>query len=740
MRRKINEESLIYAGVSFLLPVLVLLFMISRASVNIMSGVDLQMSDIDEMRSKLTAGSIFIPDVLCDVLTRRFYPSFILCLLIGGNPGMFLLRGFFYLRFGLMSLGMYYWCVKHVRIGKIQAVFIGLAYSLCAVSFTASLMPHVSNVMIVMPLALSASDTLLRRGGRKDVWVAAAVFALFAMGGFEGVITGLLFTAGAMWIIAELIKDSHLTAAVTAYFLAVIFELPVLIPVFTAGNMFIDIKGEVEGSRVSFTLFDMLCSLLDGTPVNIPEEGSYAVFGVTVFTAITAVLFFINRNIPYKAKLAGIITIILTAASLSWTLFDAVLSVYDGMDSGCFMRTGMLCCLLFLLATVSWRNAGNVTRNGIYGSAAVMFAFIVIANSSSASEVSRSIFSVWFSAAAVLFWCIVLLMVSEGREKAVDRCAFIAIAGMAVVVFYGFKVSEFSGLIRESRPYGGHDTTLSVEVGDDFPLYGTRPEYMLVRSDLREASADNYPERINILSDAVLLGDLFVRADSFTVFSSGVTETVPGTYFVPEHDAPYEVLVRCEGMNPGDDYYVYTTFDDHAVLSENYGEDEVVTELEGPFVKVLDRRAEAVSLRLVGTTSSESEVFSVWRADPEVMDQLRDTVRPMEGFEALIGGEAGSAYDSYMTVVTSVPYGDNYDIRITGRDGRVSSETFGFAGRLAAVFRGDGSADYMVRVTNSAAVPVVSAVLWVLSLAVILYNVFIHKEMVRKEPDAQQEN
>ena len=138
MRRKINEESLIYAGVSFLLPVLVLLFMISRASVNIMSGVDLQMSDIDEMRSKLTAGSIFIPDILCDVLTRRFYPSFILCLLIGGNPGMFLLRGFFYLRFGFMSLGMYYWCVKHVRISKVQSVFISLAYSLCAVSFTAS--------------------------------------------------------------------------------------------------------------------------------------------------------------------------------------------------------------------------------------------------------------------------------------------------------------------------------------------------------------------------------------------------------------------------------------------------------------------------------------------------------------------------------------------------------------------------------------------------------------------------
>ena len=740
MRRKLNDDALIYAGVSFLLPVLVLLFTISRASVNIMNGVDLQMNDINEMRTKLSMGSIFIPDVLCDILTRRLYPSFILSLLIGGNFGSFLLRGFYYLRFGFMSLGMYYWSTKHVRIERVQAVFIGLIYSLCAVSFTASLMPHVSNVMIVMPVALCAADTLLRHGTRKNMWAAAAVFALFAMGGFEGIITGLLFTAGAMWIISELVNDAHITAAVKAYFLAILLELPVLIPVFTAGNMFIDIKGETMGSRVSFTLFDMLCSLLDGTPINIPEEGSFAVFGVTIFVAITAVLFFINQNVPYKAKLAGIITLILTAASLSWTLFDAVLSVYDGMDSGIFMRTGMLCCIMFLLATVSWRNAGNAARNGIYGAAAVMFAFIVIANSSSASEVGRSAFAIYFSAGAVLFWTIALLMRCEGKEKASNWFAVLGIVGMIVNVYYSFTVSEFSGLIRESRPYGGNDTTLSLEVGDDFPLYGDRPEYMLVRSDLRNASADTYPERFNLMTDAALLGDLFVKADSFTVFTSGLTDEGNGVYFVSEQGIPYELLVRCEYMNPGDDYYVYTTFDDHCVLSENYGDDEVVTELEGPFVKVLDRRAGDVSLRLVGTTTSYSSMFTVWCADSEVMEELRNAVRPMEGYEALIGGEPGSGYASYMTVITSVPYGDNYDIKVTGQGGKVSAETFGFAGRLAVVFQGDGSADYMVRVTNSAAVPVVSTVLWVLSLGVILYNVFIHKEMVRKEPDAQQEN
>ena len=740
MRRKLNDDALIYAGVSFLLPVLVLLFTISRASVNIMNGVNLQMSDIDEMRANLSMGSIFIPDVLCDVLTRRFYPSFLISLLIGGSLAKFLLQGFFYLRFGLMSLSMYYWCVKHVRIGRMQAVFIGFAYSLCAVSFTASLMPHVSNVMIVMPATLCAADTLLRRGSRKDVWVAAAVFALFAMGGFEGVITGLLFTAGAIWILSELINEARLVSAVKAYLLAIVFELPVMIPVFAAGNMFIDIKSEVEGSRVSFILFDMLCSGLDGTPINIPDEGSFAVFGVTIFAVITAVLFFINQNVPYKAKLAAFITLILTAASLSWTLFDAVLSVYDGMDAGMFMRTGMLCVLLFMLATVSWRNIGNVSRNGIYGAAAVMFGFIVIANSTSASEVSRSTFSIWFTAGAVLFWCITLFMRSEGREKAVNWCAAVAVVGMVVNVYYCFTVSEFSGLIRESRPYGGNDSTLSVEVGEDFPLYGTRPEYLLVRSDLRTASADTYPERINILTDSALLGDLFYKADSFTVFSSGVSEEGNGYYFVNEHSIPYELLVRCESMNPGDAYYVYTTFDDHATLSESYGDDEVVTELEGPFVKVLDRRAEDVTLRLVGTTSSDSELFTVWCADSEVMEQLRGAIHSMDGFEALIEGEPGSAYASFMTVVTSVPYGENYDIKVTGNGGRVSAETFGFAGRLAAVFQGDGSSDYMVKVTNSAAVPVVSVVLWVLSLGVILYNVFIHKEMVRKEPDAQQEN
>lgn len=740
MRRKFNDDALIYAAVSFMLPVLILLFMISRASVNIINGVELQMNDIDEMRSKLALGPVFIPDVLCDVLTRRFYPSFILSLIIGGAPGKFLLRGFFYIRFGLMSLGMYHWSVRHVRIERIHAVLIGLIYSFCAVSFTASLMPQVSNVMIVMPLALSAADTLLRRGFHKDVWIAAAVFALFGTGGFEGIITGLLFTVCVLWILSQLINGARIGAAVKACFLSVIFELPVLIPVFASGRMFIDIKTETLNSRVTFTLFDMLCSGLDGTPINIPEAGSYAVFGVSMFVAVMAVLFFINQNVPHGAKLAGFITLVVTAASLSWSLLSAVLSVYEDMDAGAFMRTGMLCVITFFLATISWRNAGNVSRTGIYGAAAAVFAFIVIANSSSSGEVSKSVFSIWFSAGAVLFWTIVLLMQSEGREKAVKWFAFLGIIGVTVNLFYCFKVSEFAGLICESRPYGGRDSTLSVEVGDDFPLYGSDPEYLLVYSDLRTSSADTYPERVNILTQAALLGDLFEKADSFTVFSSGVTVEGNGVYFVSERDVPYEVLVRCENMNPGDSYYVYTTFDDSAVLSENYGDDEIITELEGPFVKVLERQTDGVSLRLVGTTSSDSEMFTVWRADSAVMEELRGTVRSLEGFEALIGGDPDSAYASYMTVITSVPYGDNYDIRITGPDGRVSSETFGFAGRLAAVFQGVGSEDYMVKVTNSAAVPVVSLVLWVLSLGVILYNVFIHKETVRKEPNAQQEN
>lgn len=740
MRRKFDDDTLIYAGVSFLLPVLVLLFTISRASVNIMAGVDLQAADIDEMRAKLSAGPVFIPDVICDILTGRAYPSYLLCLLIGGAPGKFLLRGFFYIRSGLMSLGMYYWSTKHVRIHKLHSLLIGLIYSLCAVSLTASLMPHAGNVMIVMPLALCAADTLLRRGTRKDVWAAAAVFSLFATGGFEGAVTGLLFTAGTMWILAELIRDSHITAAVKAYFAALVFELPVLIPVFASGTMFIDIKTETINSRVSFTLFDMLCSGLDGTPVNLPDDGGFAAAGVSLFVAFAAVLFFINRNIPYKAKLAGLVTLVLTAVSLSWTLFDAVLSVYEGMDAGIFMRTGMLCVILFLLATISWRNCGSVFTGGIYGAAAALSAFIIIANSSSSGEVSRSVFSIWFSAGAVLFWCIVWLKLSEGREKAVNWLVVLGMAGVVINLMYCFKVSEFAGLVRESRPCGNESSTLSVELGDDFPLFGSKPEYLVVYSDLRTASADNYPERVNLLTEAALLGDLFEKADAFTVFASGVTAEGNGVYFVDASGEPYEVLVRCENMNPGDDYYVYTTFDDRTTLSENYGVEELISELEGPFVKVLSRRTDGVSLRLVGTTSSDSEILTVWRADSQIMEAMRGAVRSMDGYETLVGGSPDSTYSSYMTVVTSVPYGDRYSIRVTGPDGRVSSETFGFAGRLAAVFRGDARADYMIKVTNSASVPVISIIIWVLSLGVIIYNVFIHKEMVRKEPDALQED
>ena len=94
MRRRIDEDALAYATAAFLLPVFVLLLIIGNAPESFLTSVFTQSTDIDILRSRIAAGRLFIPDAILDILTRRLYPSFIICFLIGGNLGKFLFRMF----------------------------------------------------------------------------------------------------------------------------------------------------------------------------------------------------------------------------------------------------------------------------------------------------------------------------------------------------------------------------------------------------------------------------------------------------------------------------------------------------------------------------------------------------------------------------------------------------------------------------------------------------------------------
>ena len=741
MRLRINEDLLFAGAVAFFLPIIVLLIIISRAPDDFLYSILTQSADIDSIRATFNSGSIFVPETILDILTRRFYPSFLLSLLIGGNFGKFLLHIFFYARFGLLSLGMHLFVTRHVKTETCWGLVLGLAYSLSSVCLITSVNPQILNIMIAMPYALCASDNLIRRARKFDFWIAVLVFTSFMTGGFAGIITGVLFVLSTAWLLKGLAQDKKIYPMFTALAVSLVADLTVIIPVLASGMDFIDIKEEFLASTVTFKYFDLLVTALDGTPMHVPFEGSFVMMSMSIFVLMLVVLFFLNSTIPFKAKLAGIVLIVVIPASASWSLLSSILSVYGDRGAGEAARLGMLCVLLFVMAAVSLRNITSCNRNMIYGALAFVAAVIIIANSSSASEVSRSVFNLWYSAGVAILWCILLLILNGGEEKLSKIFALVAVVGISLNVWYTFSVSSFGGEISSLKPYESDDRAeLTVEISGGLPLYRGQNEFIGVRSDLRQiASESDYPELMNLMANASCLDDIFVKTDSFAVFTEGVSDQGEGKFYATTVGAPYEVLVRCENMDLASNYIVFSSFEGTNSLTESYMGTDFTYVYDGAYVKELTIPTNAVTLRQTGVAPSETSQLTVWRENAEVIDMLEGMMGQMNGFSGIVEGSDSLTTSGYMTIITSVPYSSNYDIRVANANGTMSSETFNYAGKLAVAFNNMSTSDVSFKISAPFALPLISVCVWVLSSIGVIYNIVRNKKDFKVDLNAEQD-
>ena len=370
-----------------------------------------------------------------------------------------------------------------------------------------------------------------------------------------------------------------------------------------------------------------------------------------------------------------------------------------------------------------------MSRNGIFGAVATVFALIVVSNASSAGEVSRSVFYLWFSAGAAVFWG-AFMFVAKGEKKTVlSLLAILGAIGIGVNLYYCLSISGMWGSLDSLSPYAIAEEEGIVNASDDsIPLFNSNDEYICIHSDLRQiASTGDLPGLMNILAERAAGDDAFTRADAFTVFTDGVTDIGNGNYMV-NTDASYEVLVRCENMDPESRYYIVSSFGGSNTLTETYRGADVVSALEGPYVKLMDRHTDAVSIRQTGAAPIGSASLNIWRADPAVLDILRGEMSPMEDFGGTAIDDPSLTSVGDYTVITSVPYG-NYEIEVK-LDGRntIISHTFNYGGRLAASFFSHGASLYTFRIRSSLVVPVISAVIWVLSVGFVIYNVIKNRK------------
>ena len=726
MSRENKVDRIVLAAFSFFLPIIVLLLAASSAPAAFTASVYDQASDIEQIREVASKGSIFIPEILTYILARRLYPSFILALIAGGRFSSFILHIFFFIRFGIVSLGMFLFFNRSIGLRNISSMALGLSCSLSAVCLASSADPVCLNVMIVMPFALLSADALLRRGGRRNLFIAAGVFSLFASGGFNGIITGIIFILSIFLLFSGFFGKADIKSGLKALSVSVLMELPVLVPVLFSDLPLIDIKEELSGSKVTFTLFDLLSSFMDGVPVTGGDGTGVIVMSSSMLLVVMVILFFLNRNIPSSAKISSAIIFIVLHVSIAWSLMSSVISVYGEVRSSSLMRAEVMIVILFVLAGVSLRNASSLTRNELFGGAFIVLAFIVFSNASSAGEVEKSAFSIRYSIAAVLFWIVSVFVLRSKKEGVLSLMSVIGMIGIAVNTGYCLRISEFSsGLLQTFNGLSG-DTGITIDIDRPFPLLESDPEYIVIASDLRPISQElSFPELVNTVSNAMILEDVFTKPDQFTVFASGVEDTGDGMYYSSDTGSSSEILLRAEDLDPLASYYVFSSFEGRNILTETYNGEDIASSFEGSYIRQLRNLSSGVTLRQVGPVTSEHSYFSIWKADDDGLEKMSGKVSSMPGYMASVDIPEGQS--GLVTILTSVDYSGNYRVNVSGRTGKINTECFDYAGKLAFAFRCDGGSVIAFRIVSPSAVPVASLIIWVLSLIIVFYNV-IKKE------------
>ena len=196
-----------------------------------------------------------------------------------------------------------------------------------------------------------------------------------------------------------------------------------------------------------------------------------------------------------------------------------------------------------------------------------------------------------------------------------------------------------------------------------------------------------------------------------------------GWYYSPDSPESYEILVRCENMDPGSRYLLFSSFTGSNVLTETFSGQDVEEEITGPYIKQLTIQTEDVTLRQTGSFPPQMSRFVLWREDGEVLQALEAFVFPMEDFGGPVADNEDRTMAGYMTVITSVPYDPGYEIEVDSSAGKLPCETFNYAGRLAAAFDMRAASDVSFRVTSSVMLYVLMIAVRVLSAAGIIYNI-----------------
>lgn len=738
MKKKTDYITIMWALLSFVIASFIMFFFVNKISssegisVFFLESIESQLRDINELRSTFNRGRIFIPEAFCDILTDHLYPSFILGLLFAKASDI-IIKVFFYLRFGLCAFTLNLLCTKTFKLDYLWASILSLAYAFSSISLAASKNPLLLNFVIVLPLIAISSEEALRKKSPQSFWKACFSFSLLCATGFLGIINGIIFVLLFMWILKGLVPNSSFKAGLLSLGVSIIPMMLVILPTIVSGLRRINIVSAFKNGNVPYTTFDLFTSFFDGIAITLPPDAKFAPMGLSLLVLVLVLLFFFNDAIPFKGKQNAFFSIVILLVSCASSTVSEILSVFGYETSGAFMRQVALGVILMVLACISVKNINLLNRNKTYLAAFILLAVICISNVGSASEVSKTSFYLYFSASAVIYWCSCLCTDILKDYRKLILVIMIGVIGLCLNLYQVLKVSSFAGSLETPVAYemSSSKTNLDTISDDLIPLCGN-DEYIAVDEDLRTNSVIYFPELINRMSNSLLLQDVYTNANAFCVFSSGVIDNGDSTYSAITIPTPVEILVRCEGMNPGSDYFVYSSFmGDTAYVDETSG-DGLPLEFTSPFMRKLNKGL-STTLRFMGEPTNQTGSFSIWQENKDAMEEFKSHINNMDDYSFMVNDNPMSRLPNLVTVMTSIPYSSRYGVDVYCNESQVDASIVNICGKLAIVYQGDGVSDYSVRINSSYTVLLISISLWLIAMSVITYKMIKKNNITIKE-------
>lgn len=647
--------------------------------------------DLNTIRTMLISGLSYVKtEAIRYVLAYHFDLFFLICLLFNvASQKVF--TTIMFIRIGLSAFSANYFVRKHIGVKGVFSLALSTAYALSGPVLIGTANSMVLNLAIVFPFLLSALDSLVRKETTKSRILLVVCVAMTAACGIYGFIAGfiLVITASISIILIAVARGNRFKAAINvciSYIVGMMAGAVCIIPSIIATGGSTGISQLFDNNTVRYKLFDVIGTLFDGRILSTASVNGIPQVAVSITILFLYVLFLINERIPFGVKITSVISFVVIYVSISWSVADTFISIFGSSEVGVYSRLIIFVVLMLFYGAISLRNIGTL-RAGEITTAGVILLSILVVHKAVCAEVGPSVFSVTFSFVSVFVLTgIYKFMSTHPSHPAESVFVSIIVAGIFVNTIFilgpseftpGFMVNKISSENAEKIIYASDDNEIPIFTSN------SNNEYVFLTSDVSYfASTAPIPDVVNMSARAALLDDIYLKADSKTVYSHGFTDFGEGFYTPKIPGVEAQVTIRAEGVDMTKRYFVYSGFDTPQTLCELYGEDVVNTHFSGLFLAEIKPKSESFNLRLIMNGGNTSNEFTLWSVDEYALQAFRNNVREFSGSTIDLSDISLMRYPDTKSLITSIDYDNKYIV--TDNNNRMLT-TQNVAGKLGII-------------------------------------------------------